>query len=61
MLHHKNKKNGYISIEYVIVTGVVVAAVVILFVGQFPFFANEIDLKAQGVINLISGDETVIN
>lgn len=61
MLHNKKNKNGYISIEYVIVTGIVIAAVFMVFVSQMPGFANQINLKLKGAIDLISGGETFTN
>lgn len=61
MLHKEKNKKGYISIEYAIVTGIVIAAVFLIFVSQMPGFANQINLKLKGGIDIISGDETITN
>lgn len=51
------EKKGYVSIEYIIVAGIVLTSVVLIFVAQFPSYTSDINTKTQGILNIISSDE----
>lgn len=53
------KKKGYISIEYVIVAGMVIAACAFIFVGNFPGYTSQIDQRTKNTLDILSSDEIV--
>lgn len=55
MIH--KKKKGYISVEYIIVAGLILASVAIIFVAQFPGYVSDINTKAEGILSILSSDE----
>ena len=59
-MRYKNK-NGYISIEYIIVASLVIVACSVIFVQNMPSYAGQVNAKTQSVIDIVSSDETVVN
>lgn len=55
------KKKGYISIEYIIITSVVVIACGFVYVQAMPQYGSQVNQKIQGIVELISSDETIVN
>lgn len=52
------KKKGYISIEYVIVAGMVLAACAFIFVRNFPGYTAQVNHRAINIVDILSSDET---
>lgn len=52
-------KKGYISIEYIIVAGMVIAACAFIFVGNFPSYTSQINQRTKNTIDIISSDEII--
>lgn len=55
-MHYKIKK-GYISIEYIVVAGIILTSVVFIFITQLSANTHDINTKTQNIINIISSDE----
>lgn len=56
MIH---KKKGYISIEYIIVAGMVLVTCGFIFVQNFSSYTDQINTRTKNALDILSSDEII--